>query len=139
MIPNDRLFDALADRQRRLLLLDLLDHEPRVVPGLSSTSREIVAANDAYLAEYLSSSMEIAGVDKEAVRVHHVHLPKLVDYRYVEWDDEAHVLSRGADFDDLRPLLKLLAEDRDDASDGAAPLIVRSERRRRVTESPSNR
>ncbi|MCU4800976.1 hypothetical protein OB920_11405 [Halobacteria archaeon HArc-gm2] len=139
MVPNDRLFDALAHRQRRLLLLDLLDHEPRAVPRLSSASREIAAANDAYLAEYLSSAIEIPDVDKAAVRVHHVHLPKLVDYRYVEWDEEAHVVSRGADFDDLRPLLELLEDDRDDASDPAVPLLVRGDHRRRVPESSSNR
>lgn len=139
MVPTDRLFDALADRKRRQLLLDLFDDEPRPVTELSSTSREILAAHDAYLAEYLSSSMDIADVDKEAVRVHHVHLPKLVAYRYVEWDEDARVLTRGADYDDLRPLLELLEEYPDDTSGGAVPLLAGSERRRRPPGSPSTR
>jgi len=129
MDPNDRLFDALADRQRRQLLLELFQGEPRPVPRLSGTSREVLMANDSYLAEYLSSAMEIADVDKEAVRAHHVHLPKLVDYRYVEWDEGACVVSRGADFDDLRPHLQLLDDQRDDASAGAASPILQPERR----------
>lgn len=139
MVPNDRLFDALADRQRRQLLLDLADDEPRPVPGLSSKSREILAAHDAYLAEYLTTSMDISDVDKEAVRAHHVHLPKLVAYRYVEWDEDAHVLSRGADFDDLRPLLELLDDYPDDTFEGAAALLVGSDRRRRPPGPPSTR
>ncbi|WP_177209108.1 hypothetical protein [Natronobacterium haloterrestre] len=43
----------------------------------------------------------------------HVHLPKLVDYGYIEWDREAAVITKGPEFDEIRPLLEFLNE-RDD-------------------------
>lgn len=108
MLGNDDAFDALADRRRRQLLVDLLYHDPQPVPKLSDPSRELLAANESLLGEFLSGDREIDDADKTAVRMYHVHLPKLVEYGYVEWDRDADVVSKGTEFDAIRHLLEMI-------------------------------
>ncbi|WP_436927670.1 hypothetical protein [Halosimplex amylolyticum] len=43
----------------------------------------------------------------------HVHLPKLADYRFIEWNQGTHEVTKGPKFDEIRPLLELL-DDRED-------------------------
>ena len=73
----------------------------------------MLRAHETFLREYLTSSLEVADADKAAVRTHHVHLPKLVEYSYVEWDRDADVVTRGEAFDDVRPLLEVVDSRRD--------------------------
>ncbi|NIB97999.1 hypothetical protein G9C83_00010 [Halobacterium sp. R2-5] len=47
------------------------------------------------------------------VSMHHVHLPKLVDYGLVEWDEETDRVTRGANFEDAAEILELLDENAD--------------------------
>lgn len=108
MLGNDDAFDALADQRRRQLLVDLLHHDPQPVPTLSDASRELLTANESLLGELLAGDCEIADADKSAVRLYHVHLPKLVEYDYVEWERDADVVSKGAEFDAIRHLLEVL-------------------------------
>ncbi|WP_254544885.1 transcriptional regulator [Halomarina pelagica] len=37
-----------------------------------------------------------------------VHLPKLADYGFIEWDRNTHEVMKGPKFDEIRPLLELL-------------------------------
>lgn len=110
MIENDDVFDALAVVRRRKLLVGLLEHEPRHVTRLSETARELSQANEAYLREFLDGPMEIEGVEKTAVRLHLVDLPKLAEQGFVEWSPGAHRVTRGPRFGELRPVLELLDE-----------------------------
>jgi len=110
LLGNDDAFDALADRRRRQLLVDLLHHEPQPVPTLSDASRELLGANESLLDEFLSGNLEIDDADKTAVRMYHVHLPKLVEYGYVEWDRDADAVSKGKKFDAIHHLLEILDE-----------------------------
>lgn len=121
---EDEAFDAMADLQRRQLLVRLAYDDPQPVPRLSTASRELLEAHERFLREYLTGSYEVRDADKAAIRAYHVHLPKLVAYDYVEWHRDAHLVTRGPDFDDLRPLLELVDDRRDGQPPEDAPLIV---------------
>lgn len=112
MIENGDAFDAMADIQRRELLSQLFSEGPQPVPQLSSVSQEILRANEGFLQEYLSGSREITDADKGDIRTHHVHLPKLTEYDHVKWDRDAHVTTKGPKFEDLKPLLEVVEEQR---------------------------
>ncbi|ADB60866.1 hypothetical protein Htur_1982 [Haloterrigena turkmenica DSM 5511] len=111
---TDRMFDALADGYRRELLVDLLDHAPRRVSQPAGTSWEITESNDGLLRRHLSSSRAIPDADEALLRAHHIHLPKLDDYGYVEWDRDEHRVTRGPRFDEIRPIVELLDGRRDE-------------------------
>lgn len=71
--------DALADRQRRLVLLSLAQHERATLEELSA---------------------EIAGedtrtMDTSTTRLHHVHLPRLEDAGFVRYDTDEHIVEAG--------------------------------------------
>lgn len=91
----DDHFDALADEQRREVLLAILDKNPRDDRSVTTAVR----------------------TDEERTRspeLHHVHLPKLEDYGLIDWDRERHEITKGPLFDQIRPLLVLLEENRDE-------------------------
>lgn len=114
MITNDEAFDAMAERQRRQLLFDLLNFDPQPVAKLSNASQEVLEAHETLLQEYLSGSREIENANKAAIRTHHVHLPKLVQYSYIDWDHDASLVSKGVKFDDVRPLVEVVGKQRDE-------------------------
>lgn len=88
---TDAQLDALSDGRRRRLLFALLESE-------DGTERLTPIADGGD-----------PGPDEEfRLSMKHVHLPKLVDLGYVDWDREAETVTRGPRFDELRPLLKLL-------------------------------
>lgn len=114
MITNDEVFDALADVQRRRVLIQLLNSDSEAVPHISSASQEVLQAHEKVLQEYLSGSEEVADADKAVVRTYHVHLPKLVESLYVDWDRGNHLVTKGANYDEVRPLLELVDERREE-------------------------
>lgn len=84
----DDAIDALADVQRRKLLVALLEHNPQDVAP--DTDRDEAADDD------------------RQIQMEHVHLPKLERYGYIDWDRRSHQVVKGHNFDELRPLLELL-------------------------------
>jgi len=86
--PTDDALDALGDVQRRLLVAPL-DHNPQDDAPIAA------AGDDADAVERL-------------VTMRHVHLPKLADYGYVDWDRETDDVTRGPNFDEIQPPLELL-------------------------------
>lgn len=96
-INVDDMFDALGDVQRRKLLVALLEHNPQ--DDSSVISRD-------------SESDERAR--RRVVEMRHNHLPKLEEYGFVEWDQESHEVVKGANFDEIRPLLELLDQHEDE-------------------------
>jgi|AntDeeMetagen285_2_1112576.scaffolds.fasta_scaffold11820_1 hypothetical protein len=114
MMHNDAAFEALADGQRRGLLIELLESGRYHVPELSSSSQEIAEANQRFLREYLSTDQESNAGDKELIRMHVVHIPKLAGDRFIEWDRHDYVATKGPRFDELVPVLELVDELRDD-------------------------
>lgn len=94
-VPLNDALDALAHSQRRKLLFSLLDHDPQ-------TDSPVPAAN---------SEDE---TNTQIVKMHHVHLPKLADYGFIDWNQETHEVTKGPNFGKIDPLLKLLADHEDD-------------------------
>lgn len=125
MSGTDEQFDAMANSHRRKLLVRLLVDGPQSIPYLSSASRDLLEAHPTVLQEYLSGSEEVASANKAAIRTYHVHLPKLAEYGYIEWNRDAHLVTRGANFDDVRPLLELLDDQRVGHSAREASLFIR--------------
>jgi hypothetical protein len=95
---NDNTYTAVADESRRELLLELLERNPR---------------NDAAYLPRDETSTPSPTESRTRLQMYHTHLPKLVEYGYVEWDKDDHELTKGPEFDDVRPLLEFIA-DRDD-------------------------
>ena len=98
----DIALDLLADRYRRRLLMALLEHNPQD-DDETQIPAEITIEDD----------------DLEQLRIHmtHTHLPKLEDAGVIMWDRERHSISKGPQFDELLPLLKLMYDHADTLPD----------------------
>lgn len=94
------VFHALADRYRRRLLVLLLKQEDAKI-----TVPEEIHDN----------MLELTRLQLEC---YHRHLPMLVDYDLIEWNEEAEVVSRGDCFSEIVPILECLHTNRDDLPDG---------------------
>lgn len=91
-VSLDSAFDALGHRQRRHLLVSLLEHNPQDDSPVVWSAEEDSTAMD------------------HLVMMHHVHIPKLEDGGYIEWDRESHEVSKGPNFEEIRPMLELLVD-----------------------------
>jgi len=98
---TDELLDALAHIQRRTLLCALLEHNPQDDEPVEINANE-------------SASEELAHL----VEMRHVHLPKLEAYGFITWNSDTNEVSKGPNFDEIRPLLELLSDHEDDLPDG---------------------
>ncbi|WP_435157174.1 DUF7344 domain-containing protein [Haladaptatus sp. DFWS20] len=82
---------VLSNAHRRRLLLALLEDNPQ---------------NDRTV---LFGTSETTDDDrKRAVAMGHIHLPKLVDHGYIDWNLEKRSVTKGPQFDELKPLLVAL-------------------------------
>ena len=98
---RDDLFDALADSQRRRILAELLDHNPRDASVVSEGNTEEKR-------------------ERELIRNHHVHLPKLDDYGFIDWDRSDGVVTRGPRFDEIEVALESIDGLQDGSSEKRA-------------------
>jgi len=96
LTAEDKL-DAIADVERRQILLALLLRDPEVDPPINF--REFVSEN----------RLDIA-------KIFHSSLPKLSEYGLIEWDKRDGDISKGPDFERISPLLTLLYDHQDDLS-----------------------
>jgi hypothetical protein len=96
-ISFDDMVDALADVQRRKLLVALLKHNPQ-------DDAPVVIAD---------SESETNAIER-LVTMQHTHLPKLVEYGFIEWNEETHEVMKGPNFNEIRPLLELLDDHEDE-------------------------
>lgn len=99
---TDDVFDALTNRYRRRLLVALLQHYPE--------SDTLTLPDDALAPDEPSEVAE--------VELHHVHLPKLEERGFIEWNRETHAVSTGPAFEEIRPFLELMDERSDVLPDG---------------------
>ena len=97
---SDEVMNALANVQRRKLLIALLEHNPQ-------DDMPVVIAD---------SDGETDAIER-LVAMQHVHLPKLVEYGFIEWNEDTHEVMKGPTFDEIRPLLELLDDHEDELPD----------------------
>lgn len=97
----DELLQVLSNFQRRKLLVALLEHNPQ------DDSPQVVG-----------ESTEEAGALTRMIQMHHVHLPKLEEYGFIVWNRETNEVSKGPEFEEIRPLLELLRDHEDELPDG---------------------
>lgn len=96
----DDCLDALRHIQRRRLLLAVLhnsqDDDPVRLESAESDREDL----------------------ERLIELNHVHLPKLEDAGFITWDRDANEVSTGPNFEEIRPLLELLASHADELPDG---------------------
>lgn len=85
----DEAFRALANAERRWLLLALQDR------GEGSE-------------EPLRLPEDLPARETDRVEMYHAHLPLLEEAGFVAWDRDADRVSRGPQFEELRPFLRAL-------------------------------
>lgn len=96
----DMLMEALANEQRRRLLLHLLETDPQLdFPPLDEDRQR---------------SPEEAR--REQIALYHNHLPMLEGAGFIDWDEEAGEVTKGPAFEDLEPLLQFLRDDWDEVT-----------------------
>ncbi len=87
----DEALELFQNPYRRRLLMTLLDHNPEDeadIPG------DLATTDDEF--------------DQLIIEMTHTHLPKLEDMGVIDWNRDENVVTKGPDFDDLRPLLELI-------------------------------
>jgi len=92
----DSHLDALGHVDRRRLLLALLD---------AKTAGGLPVEIDRLERDTATTPLRVS--------MHHVHLPKLDDYGIVDVNRDRYTVTPGPRFDEIRPLLELLDENRD--------------------------
>ena len=92
----EEMFDALGAVQRRRVLVELLESPEDPLRGITDSETETEA--------------RFVG---DTVRMAHVHLPKLDDYGFIDWNEDADVVRTGEQFDEIEPLLGLLDENQE--------------------------
>lgn len=63
------------------------------------------------------SDLLVAGInqsDQRKIALHHIHLPKLEEAQYIEWERETGVVRPGVQYDDIEPLLNLIETQSDE-------------------------
>lgn len=93
----DSLLEALANGYRRELLLALLEHNPQDAD--ESDPLDI----------HHSGAFEESEFD-----IFMNHLPMLEQLGIIEWKQEAEEINKGPDWEEFAPLLKLIADHRDE-------------------------
>lgn len=96
----DRIFDALASSERRELLIALLEHDSQETSVLPGVPRQISQS------------------DEKRISHRHVHLPKLEEYGFIEWDRAEERITKGQRFDEIEPVVELLCERQAPVLDG---------------------
>lgn len=46
--------------------------------------------------------------------MHHNHLPRSEEHGYLNWNREKHIVTKGPDFDEIRPILEQFGENGDE-------------------------
>ena len=48
------------------------------------------------------------------LQFYHMHLPKLANARFIDWDRDSSTITRGPRFEDIEPLLRLMHDHQDE-------------------------
>lgn len=96
----DTAFSAVGNKHRLRLLVALLEHKPH---------------EEVQLPEGVPASE--TAVEQVETELYHLHLPKLEDAGYIRWERDARKMTKGPKFDEIRPLLELVDNRRDELPD----------------------
>ncbi|KTG08696.1 hypothetical protein AUR64_18710 [Haloprofundus marisrubri] len=99
----DKSLVVLSNKWRRRLLLKVLKDNPR-------DEREF--ASDA------ANSSETQELDALRTQLRHVHLPLLEEEGLINWNRDDGTITRGENFEEIRPLLELMREHSDELPNG---------------------
>jgi len=91
------MFDVLSHGARRQILVELADHNPRTEAEFET--EEFVA--------------DAGNPDSPEIQLHHIHLPKLADAGFINWDSQTETITRGPRFSEIEPLLVVIDEHQD--------------------------
>lgn len=98
---SDGIFNALAERRRRLLLVALLERKPDDALAIPEDVPWTVDDPDAVLTSF-----------------HHQHLPVLESLDLVRWDESTRTVVRGPRYGEIQPLLAFIDCHRDELPQG---------------------
>jgi hypothetical protein len=98
----DTALSALADPYRRQLFLALLEHNPQ--DDDDTDPLDLVPEKDE--PEILKTELV------------HNHLPKLEEMGFITWNRTTNKISKGPNWDEIAPLLKLIDKHKDELPDG---------------------
>jgi hypothetical protein len=96
------VFNTLSNEYRRRLLVNLIEHNPQ--------DDSVDIPDDIVIGDKERDLLQAEMV--------HTHLPKLEAAGYIQWEKDTHEVMKGPRFDEIRPLLELIYEHRDDLPDG---------------------
>lgn len=91
----DDVFRALADPERRQLLIGLREQNP--------------LPDDAHW-NSMNTPFKDPNHEEYHIRMNHVHLPKLEEANLISWDRYEERIWKGPEFDEIRPILKFLED-----------------------------
>lgn len=100
--PLGDLLDVLSNSYRRELLVALSDHNPQ-------------EDDDRDPLNILSDAVEPGS---SAIDLFHTHLPKLDSLGYIEWNRDTNEISKGPEWEQIAPVIKLLHDHRDELPAG---------------------
>ncbi|MDS0473702.1 transcriptional regulator [Natrinema sp. 1APR25-10V2] len=102
MESTDKIFDALSDVKRRRILVHMLSHNPEDDSKL-------------YIVDDGASDEELRQL---LVEMEHTHLPKLEEYGFIDWDKDKGKVTKGPNYDVIKPILELMLNHQDELPDG---------------------
>lgn len=97
----DEVLDALADPYRRQLLLALMEHNPQ--DEGDPDPLDIHPEGDDSISK---------------LNIFMGHLPKLDEMDIIDWNEDDNEIVKGPDWKEFEPLLKLIAENKDELPTG---------------------
>jgi hypothetical protein len=104
-VSLDELFEMLSHEPRRRILVAVGRDNPR---------------DEDEIASKLAATEHEGGPDTTELvktKLYHVHLPKLDEAGFIDWDRESCHIRRGPRFEEIEPLLGLLDDHRDELPD----------------------
>ncbi|WP_157533204.1 DUF7344 domain-containing protein [Haloferax profundi] len=99
------VFEALANPAQRELLFALADANPSGDETLDP-------------ADLLASDGEVDVPERTQIGLYHVHLPKLDELGFIDWDRETGQICTGDGWNDVAPVLDVIQENEDRFPEG---------------------
>mgnify|MGYP000129705660 FL=1 len=104
----------MEDVQREVLLQRGLDEKIAI---LSKRQRRLILLTLQHNEEKQESALLFRGGDETEdaeIQLVHNHLPRLEAAGYIEWDQDTGTISKGPNYDEIKPLLDLMENHADE-------------------------